>query len=733
MPRFLTATASFVLGAIFAAALPAQQNIPLTFITDTVSYDTIQPGQTLMLDSEGVGRQVVQSLTIRYDGNENTQAEIFPDAQPSIGGSGTFRLDRSSYSAKSLNPGETYEIRIRFTPNGAGPFRGTLTLPIAAPPGRRPTPHTFNLAGRVAAYDLSFLLPGGNQTAVRDGGAVVFDDTTVDASTMATVIAANSGSGPGTITAVSLVAGDVFELGGVGFLPATIEPGRDFRFQVRFTPPAAESYGGSITLRFGSGRTDVLQLTGRGAAAVYSYELTTSDGRAFSIAEDGTIAVGSTPVGEEIVAVLTVTNTGSEAGSIGNISITGASYSIPDRPLLPVRLDVGESFAVEIHLTPVEAGTASGQLRIGSSTFDLTAEALGEMLSYSLTGADGPRQIEPRDPIVFPQTRVGDSSEMTLQISNSGNTGVTLLGVGTLSGAGASASAFSLKGLPDLPASLEVEQTISVTVVFEPNGLGPQNASLAVHTATSTANFTLNGIGEKPDLPAVSFSNTGGAVEAADTVPLGLSIAAPLPVDIEGALRLSFDSAAFSNDPSIQFSTGGRMASFTIPQGRTEAVFPGNLTANPFLTGTVAGAITASATFAVADGRVDITPDAAPEAVFTVVPAAPSLRNLTLGNTGQGRFSVQVTGFATARSVSRLQIVFSGASGANLATANLTADVADAFTLYYAGNQSSAFGSLFMATVNFTVEEGNFEDLSTVTITAENELGQSNPVSLTLN
>lgn len=731
MPRFLTATASFVLGAIFAAALPAQVTVT---IQDTDSFRTLrQNGDTLTFDSEGVGRAVEQRLTIRYENEDNPEAyaQIFYDGgEPSLSGSDTFRLSPSSSSAIDIRPGRTRDIRIRFTPTGAGPFTGSLRLPIriiSNQKGGGPAAYTFNLLGRAAAYNLSFLLPGGNQTAVRDGGAVVFDDTTVDASTMATVIAANSGSGPGTITAVSLAAGDVFELGGVGFLPATIEPGRDFRFQVRFTPPAAESYSGSITLRFGSGRTDALQLTGRGAAAVYSYELTTSDGRASSIAEDGTIAVGSTPVGEEIVAVLTVTNAGSEAGSIGNISITGAGYSIPDRPLLPVRLDVGESFAVEIHLTPVEAGTASGQLRIGSSTFDLTAEALGEVLSYALTGADGPRQIEPRDPIVFPQTRVGDSSEMTLQISNSGNTDVTLSGVGVGDGA------FSLKGLPALPASLDAEQTISVTVVFEPNRLGPQNASLAVNTATSTANFTLNGIGEKPDLSAVSFSNTGGAVEPADTVPLGLSIADPLPVDIQGALRLSFDSAAFSNDPSIQFSTGGRAASFTIPKGRTEAVFPGNLTVNPFLTGTVAGAITASATFAVADGRVDITPDAAPEAVFTVVPAAPSLRNLTLGNTGQGRFSVQVTGFATARSVSRLQIVFSGASGANLSTANLTADVADAFTLYYAGNQSSAFGSLFMATVNFTVEEGNFEDLSAVTITAENELGQSNPVSLTLN
>lgn len=727
MPRFLKATASFVLGAIFAAALPAQ----ITFITDTVSYDTILPGQTLTLDSEGPGRTVVQSLTIRYDGPDNTQAQVFPDGDdPSIGGSGTFRLERSSYSLQSLDPEETYEIRVRFTPNGAGPFRGTLTLPIRT--GRATNPYTFNLLGRAADYNLSFQLPGGNQTAVGDGGTILFDDTTVDASATATVIAANSGSGPGTLEAVSLAPGQIFELGGAGRLPATIEPGRDFRFQVRFTPTAAERYGGSVTLRFGSG-SQTLRLAGRGAAAVYSYKLRNADGQTAAVAENGTIALGSTPVGEEIVSTLTVTNSGSQEGTIANISITGAGYGIPNRPLLPARLDVGESLDVEIRLMPAEVGTAAGQLRIGASTFDLTAEALGEMLSYTLTGADGPRQIEPRDPIVFPQTLIGDSSEMTLQISNSGNTGVTLLGVDPAPGA------FSRKELPEMPHSLDMGETISVVIVFEPTRLGPQNAMLAVHTATSPANFTLNGIGAEAPLPAVSFSNSGGTVAARDSVPLGLSIAEAYPVDIEGVLELTFDSAAFANDPSIQFSTNfspnGRRAPFRIPEGQTAAIFPGNLTSNSFQTGTVAGAITALATFAVKvkNGQVDITPDTAPEAVFTVVPAAPVLYNLALGATGQGRFSVQVIGFATSRSVSRLEIAFSGASGANIATTNLTADVADAFTLYYAGNQSAAFGSSFLATVDFTVEEGNFEDLTAVTITAVNELGQSNPVSLTLN
>ncbi len=724
MRRFSTAIAYLVYGAIFVAALPAQVTVALE---DAGSFRELRTGGTLTFDSEGVREAVEEQLTISYEGDENTYAEI---EEPSLAGSGTFEFP-STYSSFPirLDPGETQAIRVRFRPTGVGPFTGQLRLPIRVRRGFRFVDNSFlfNLTGRVAAYNLSFQLPGGNQITVGTGGTVLFEDTTVDTTMTATMIVTNSGSGPGTLEDVMIAGGGVFELGGIGLLPATIESERDFRFQVRFTPTAPRNFGDSIALRFGSG-TSMLQLAGNGVAAVYSYRLTTSDGRTSSVPENGTIAVGSTPVGEEIVSTLTVTNDGSAEGAINNVTITGDGYSLSDRPLLPALLDVGESFTITINLTPLEPGTATGQLRIGEATFDLTAEGLGALFTYTLIDADGPRQIEPRDAIVFPQTPVGGASELTLQISNSGNE------AGTLAGIGVGAGVFSLNDLPALPASLNVDQTISVAIVFKPDRLGPQTATLAVNTAALTASFTLNGIGAgAPDLPAVSFSTSGGTVAPAGFVPLGLSIAESFPVDIEGVLRLTFDTAVFSNDPTIQFSTGGRNAPFLIPKGETQAVFSGDLTLNSFLTGTVAGAITASATFTVGDGRVDITPDAAPEVVFTVNRAAPSLRSLVLGSTGQGRFSVLATGFATSRTVSELQIAFAGTSGSNLATSNLTVDVFDSFTLYYAGPQSSSFGSLFTATINFTVDEGEFEDLSTVTVTAANEMGQSNPVSLTLN
>ncbi len=835
MRRFSTATAYLFFGVIFGAALHAQ--VTVTVEDKDVYRELRRAGDTLIFDSEGMRQAVEERLVVSYESeNEHQYAEI---EEPTIVGSSRFSVLSVQPFPVRLDPGETLVIRVRFVPTGVGPFTGQLRLPITAqvnPRSIRRTDNSFlvNLSGRVADYNLSFQLPGGNQTVVDDGGTVLFEDTNVDTTMTATVIATNRGSGPGMLETVSIDGGEVFELSGLGLLPTTIQPERDLRFQVIFTPNAAQIFSGSIALGFSSG-TSTLQLagegvaaeysyelttsdgrtasvpengtisfgsapvgeevvssltvtnigtvegainnititgdgyglsdrpllptlldagesftikinltapepgpangqlrigdstfklTGEGVAAEYSYELTTSDGRTASVPENGTISFGSAPVGEEVVSSLTVTNIGTVEGAINNITITGDGYGLSDRPLLPTLLDAGESFTIKINLTAPEPGPANGQLRIGDSTFKLTGEGLGGILTYTLIGDDGSRQIEPRDTIVFPQTQIGGASELTLQISNAGNESETLSSIAV--GAGA----FSLSDLPALPASLSVDRTIAFTIVFEPDRLGTQNAALTINAAT----FTFSGVGaEAPDLPAVSFSTSGGTVLPADSIPIGLSIAEVFPIDIEGAMNLTFDTAAFSNDPTIQFSTGGRNAPFRIPQGQTDAIFSGDLATNHFLTGTVAGTITVSATFATEKGKVDITPDTVPELTFTVNKATPSLQSLTLGSTGQGRFGVLVTGFATSRTVSQLQIAFAGVTGSNITTPSLTTEVSNQFTLYYGGSQSSNFGSLFTATINFTVNEGEFEDLSTVTITAVNEIGQSNPLSLTLN
>ncbi len=251
---------------------------------------------------------------------------------------------------------------------------------------------------------------------------------------------------------------------------------------------------------------------------------------------------------------------------------------------------------------------------------------------------------------------------------------------------------------------------------------------------------------EAPALPPVSFSHQGGTVDPAAQVELQVSLESPYASDIVGGLVLTVETRAFTQDPSVQWATGGRQAWFTIPAGSTAAVFTGLSTVNAFQTGTVAGEIVMRAQFfAVPDGiaktrleqaatsSADITPDVIPEVRFGVMESAPVLQRIALGQTGQGGFGLQVTGYVTNRMVDSMTFAFTGATGTALSTKELVADVSDAMRTYFGGNQSTAAGGNFTATIAFSMDEGVFEDLAAVSVTASNALGTSNAVSLALN
>ena len=246
-------------------------------------------------------------------------------------------------------------------------------------------------------------------------------------------------------------------------------------------------------------------------------------------------------------------------------------------------------------------------------------------------------------------------------------------------------------------------------------------------------------------LPDVIFSQSGGTVNSADQVTLSVRLSEPYPGDVVGFLELRFETRVIADDPAIRWVTGGRQAAFQIAAGETQAVFLGSTTENTFQTGTVAGEIQMTAQFySVRDidaisnisqaisAATDITPDAAPGLRFSVMEAAPVLQRIALGNTASGRFTMQVTGHVTTRSVDSMAFTLTGRPGSFLRTPDLQAEVSQSFETYYAGNQSNAFGSQFTATVEFFMDEGVFEDLASLSVTATNSIGTSNSVSVQL-
>ena len=136
-----------------------------------------------------------------------------------------------------------------------------------------------------------------------------------------------------------------------------------------------------------------------------------------------------------------------------------------------------------------------------------------------------------------------------------------------------------------------------------------------------------------PVVPGATL--TGPSTTAPGTQPtVGLTITNPYPLALTAQFTLTFASAGATpvDDPSIQFSSGGRMYSYTVAANST-SVPPVQLQA-----GTDAGTITIRATL-MADG-VDVTPTGLAPLVIVVPPVVPmssrGRRSLAAGNDADG-------------------------------------------------------------------------------------------------
>src|SRR5262249_49536744 len=135
----------------------------------------------------------------------------------------------------------------------------------------------------------------------------------------------------------------------------------------------------------------------------------------------------------------------------------------------------------------------------------------------------------------------------------------------------------------------------------------------------------------------------------AQQIPIALSLSAPQPNALSGALTMTFISTSVipSDDPAVQFSTGSRMLNFTIPANATAPVFP---TSVWLLTGTVSGTVVLTAD--IQDGSKGVT-----VGTITILPTVPQLMSVAAARTSDG-LKVQVTGYSPERKITRADFVF---------------------------------------------------------------------------
>ena len=273
-----------------------------------------------------------------------------------------------------------------------------------------------------------------------------------------------------------------------------------------------------------------------------------------------------------------------------------------------------------------------------------------------------------------------------------------------------------------LPAGVTISST--GTLSGTPTAVGTTSITVNVADASGlTASETVSLTVGLPAAPNLTFTGLPATVNPATQSTSTVTFSVAYPVAVTVNLTLTFAPLSGSGDPNIQFSTGGRTATVTIPAGATAST-----SSIGVQTGTVAGTITITAQL-LAAGQ-DITPTPPPTKTIVIAPAAPSITSVTATTSSTG-FTVTLDGFDTTRAVTQVIFTFTPVAGANLQTTSVTIPATSLFSAWYQSTASAAYGSQFSFTIPFTVT-GNVQSIASVTVTLVNPTGTSASMTATL-
>ena len=659
---------------------------------------------TVQIVNQGTGSGTVSSVTVSGAG---------------------FQLNSLPSLPATVAAGQAISFKIVFTPGQAGTFSGAVNITLSG------TTIAASLSGTTASsnFQVRYVDPTtSNVFPLSNNSTLPFPNTVAGASTTITVQIANSGAGTGSVDSVTLSSGSpAFQLLNLPPLPLSVPPSQQSVFAVRFSPTQQQNYSGTIVISL-NGQAITINLSGQATQAQYSY--TWSDGtNTTTVAAGGTIAVAGTNVGQTTSIVVTVSNSGSADGQIAAISITGQGLSLAGVPALPVTLHAGGSQHFTLNFAPTQPGAVNGVLTIGSDTFTITSTGIGSQLVYSYSSGSASVTVAASGVVLFPPLTVASNESLTVSIQNTGTATATISTINLT----APSTVFALSNLPALPFNLAAGASTTFTAAFTPNNTGSLTATLQINTST----FTLSGTGLQPAaLPTYQFQGPSGTPQPAQQPSIGLTLASPYSLPVQGTLTMTFVPSAFADDSSIQFASGGRTVNFTIAAGSTQATFNGGASTIPLQTGTTAGNIVITPSFALAGG-FSLTPSSPQTLTLTISPAAPQLLNASISGETTTGFTLTLSGYTTSRVLRQLSVQFSPKAGQNISNTTLNVDLSSPSAAWFQSTVAQNFGGSFLIAVPFTLSGGStgadlVHMLQSLSLTATNDVGTSSALSVNI-
>ena len=716
-----TVTGQLTIGtATFIVSAPAVAAQPTFAVTYTLANGNVLPlnnGTTIAFPAVDINGTTTASIVISNTGGSGTVTGI------SVSGS-AFQLTGLPALPATVGTNQSTHFGIAFAPTQTGSYTGTFLISY------NNGSLSGTLTGSTAPSNISleYIDPTTNNVIpLQNNATLPFPNTAVGSVTNITVAAPNTGTGTGSINSVVLggVTGTVFQLLSLPPFPASVPPSQQATFGVRFTPAQQQGYTATLTVTV-NGQPITVNLSGQGIAPVYTYSVTNATGST-PLAAGGTVAIANTNVGQTTSVTVSVTNNGTSNGQIPIISVTGQGLSLSNVPPLPVTLAPNASQQFTLNFAPTQPGAITGQLTVGGDMFTVSATGIGPLLTYSYANSVGTTSVAAGGTVVFAPLAVGSTESVNFTVQNTGTSAATISSINLA----AASTVFTLAQLPGLPLSLAPNATITFTASFAPNNTGTLTATLAVDTTS----FVLSGTGTPPpSLPAYQFQGPSGTLPAAQQPAIGLSLSSAYPLAVQGTLTLTFVSDVFTDDPSIQFANGGRTVNFTIPANSTQAVFGGNNTTVSMQSGTTAGSIVITPSFATQSG-FNLTPASPTVLTLTVPHAVPQLTAASITSATTNSFTLVLNGYSTTRVLTTLNVQFTPNAGTNLTSSNLSISVSTASAAWFQSTASDGFGGSFVVAIPFTLQGGSASAnlvslLQSLSITAVNDVGTSSALSV---
>ena len=710
------------------------QTIPFNIRVQTGSNLTNVPsGAVIPVAATRVGATADASIQIAYIGA--TPATIA--ATPQLIGSGDFTVVGFPKVPLVLNPGDAFPFIVRYQPQTAKVETAQLNLQYTIAPaatgavGSPATTGFLTLGFSGAAPDLvpSYSLQtNGNVVQLTPGSQIVFPSTVVNSTAVANFSVTNRGSADGTVDSISLT-GDAYQMLGVPLLPFTLAAGAELRITLQYTPTRIETSSGVLQVSLG-GTNQSFSIQGTSTGSLFAYEYLTG-ATVTPVQANGSVSMPDTALGASVSVAFRIRNIGSANGIVNSINLIGTGFALTAPPVLPVTLAPGATLVFTITFTPQQPGSLTGRLQIGNDSFVVAGRGIGPQLQYSYSASDTATTIAPNGSILFPPLTVGQTFHTTFVVHNIGTSATSVTNIGVVE----PKSPFVVTGLPSLPIALQPDGVAQFDVAFTPQVIGFSTGTLRL----DTVNFVLSGQGTTPpSLPSYQFSGPSGNVDPFQQVAVGLALSSPYSLDLAGTLTLSVSADPLTADPAVQFSTGGQSVNFTIPANTTQAVFANGQTQARLQTGTVAGTIRLTPTFATAGGSVDVTPGSPTRLQMTVPSVAPKILAARVTAQTTTGFTIAITGYSTPRALSDVVVNFTAATGFQIAGAQTTVNVAADAGTWYRSAASTAFGSQFTLQLPFTLSSNSttitspVSSLSSVSVVVRNAQGASDTVTIAL-